>query len=252
MFKKIQSIDVQAPICAKVADFGLSAFVAPDVGGALQTWQWLAPEILNPKSKSYDHRSDIYSYAIVLWEILTSDMPFAEYDSHPDFSKKVFDNNGNEIFLPNEHAIQAAIYQEDSLRPTIPEPVNDESKTFKQIIESCWATNPDDRPTFSWVMERFAPFMTHEIESNDAPNLNTRSVSVNSLVEFTQEECELTKSITLSNDISIPDAYEFKFKFLGEPLKMLVVASHLWIAHQKGQISIFSLVSENYTSNYIL
>ena len=40
----------------------------------------MAPEIL--RGASYDHTSDIYSFAIVCWEIITKKEPFGEFDQY--------------------------------------------------------------------------------------------------------------------------------------------------------------------------
>ena len=69
-----------------------------------RTWQWLAPEVIDSQSEHFDERSDIYrflrelrgkvvnclsnffffffffSFGIVVWECLTQQQPFAEFD----------------------------------------------------------------------------------------------------------------------------------------------------------------------------
>lgn len=68
-------LDPNAPICAKVADFGLAKMMNPDVSGNLGTWQWLAPEVIDQSNKFYDERSDgslppplplLYNYIIII------------------------------------------------------------------------------------------------------------------------------------------------------------------------------------------
>jgi hypothetical protein len=56
------SLNANDPVCAKVADFGMSLRVAGYTKKVLETWQWLAPEIL--ADQIYDERADIYSFAI--------------------------------------------------------------------------------------------------------------------------------------------------------------------------------------------
>ena len=69
------STDEKAPICAKVADFGLSKKVNNSFNEVLPTFRWLAPEVIDLNYTNYDERSDIYSFAIVLYEIATSKIP---------------------------------------------------------------------------------------------------------------------------------------------------------------------------------
>ena len=49
------------------------------IGGLGKTWQWLAPEVIDADSTQFDQRSDIYSFGVVMWEILTREYPFSEY-----------------------------------------------------------------------------------------------------------------------------------------------------------------------------
>ncbi|XP_066168456.1 serine/threonine-protein kinase STY46-like [Oryza sativa Japonica Group] len=68
----------------KVADFGVAHF--QDQGGNMTaetgTYRWMAPEIqLCCWSKvinhqPYDNKADVFSFAIVLWELITSKIPY--------------------------------------------------------------------------------------------------------------------------------------------------------------------------------
>ncbi|XP_018450396.1 serine/threonine-protein kinase STY17 isoform X4 [Raphanus sativus] len=61
----------------KVADFGVarvqtqSGVMTAETG----TYRWMAPEVI--EHKPYDHRADVFSYAIVLWELLTGELPYS-------------------------------------------------------------------------------------------------------------------------------------------------------------------------------
>lgn len=59
---------VDAHLCVKVADFGLSRIkrdLHPLTGG-LGTYQWMAPEVIS--HSRYTESADVYSFGIVLWE----------------------------------------------------------------------------------------------------------------------------------------------------------------------------------------
>lgn len=66
-------------VTVKVTDLGESVLLAQSYTGRdnLQNPVWMAPEIL--RNEAYDQQSDVYSYAIILWELLTRDFPFNEY-----------------------------------------------------------------------------------------------------------------------------------------------------------------------------
>lgn len=64
----------------KVSDFGLSrgfdaeSSTKNNLTGMAGTYHWMAPEVLS--SKPYSTKADVYSYGIVLWEILSRCTPF--------------------------------------------------------------------------------------------------------------------------------------------------------------------------------
>jgi serine/threonine protein kinase len=66
-------------------------------------------------------KSDVYAFAIVLWEIMTRKSPFSNVRSFEEFLDDVIDNHK---------------------RPPIPE---DMDPGLKKLIEECWAGNPKKR-----------------------------------------------------------------------------------------------------------
>jgi len=62
----------------KVCDFGLSRMVGESTMTACGTPCWTAPEIL--KHEYYTEKADIYSLAIVFWELITRENPYEDLD----------------------------------------------------------------------------------------------------------------------------------------------------------------------------
>lgn len=60
----------------KIADFGLSCTQAEASGDAQISLLWTAPEVLLNDKNCYGVKSDIYSFGIVLWEIMARKIPF--------------------------------------------------------------------------------------------------------------------------------------------------------------------------------
>ncbi|CAJ1958119.1 unnamed protein product [Sphenostylis stenocarpa] len=122
--------DPLRPIC-KVGDFGLSKIKRNTLvsGGVRGTLPWMAPELLNGSSNKVSEKVDVFSFGIVLWEILTGEEPYA-----------------------NMHygAIIGGIVN-NTLRPTIPSYCDLEWKT---LMEQCWAPNPTVRPSFTEIARR--------------------------------------------------------------------------------------------------
>ena len=55
---------------AKICDFGLSRYIKNDKTMTFcGTPYWTAPEII--RQEAYTEKADVYSYGIVLWEIIT-------------------------------------------------------------------------------------------------------------------------------------------------------------------------------------
>ncbi|XP_054815228.1 serine/threonine-protein kinase STE20-like [Prosopis cineraria] len=122
--------DPLRPIC-KVGDFGLSKIKRNTLvsGGVRGTLPWMAPELLNGSSNKVSEKVDVFSFGIVLWEILTGEEPYA-----------------------NMHygAIIGGIVN-NTLRPTIPSYCDPE---WRQLMEQCWAPNPAARPSFTEIARR--------------------------------------------------------------------------------------------------
>jgi len=70
--------DPSRPIC-KVADFGLSKVKQTTMvsGGMRGTLPWMAPEMLEMSSNMVSTKVDVYSFGIIMWEILTGKEPYA-------------------------------------------------------------------------------------------------------------------------------------------------------------------------------
>ncbi|KAE8672627.1 putative Homeobox protein [Hibiscus syriacus] len=72
----------------KLADFGLAREeVISGMTCEAGTYRWMAPELYSRDplpigaKKHYDHKVDVYSYSIVLWELLTNKAPFKGRDN---------------------------------------------------------------------------------------------------------------------------------------------------------------------------
>ncbi|KAL6057314.1 Myotubularin-like phosphatase domain [Balamuthia mandrillaris] len=126
----LTSIDPDEQVVCKVADFGTCVASTTFVGRVVDNPLWLAPEIM--AGYEYSEKADIYSFAMIMYEVLTAKLPFDEYEIR--FVAKL------------EKQI------EEGLRPTIP--VASTPPLYAQLMRDCWAGNPNDRPPMTEVVRR--------------------------------------------------------------------------------------------------
>ncbi|XP_010555207.1 PREDICTED: serine/threonine-protein kinase STY46 [Tarenaya hassleriana] len=111
----------------KVADFGVARVKAQTgvMTAETGTYRWMAPEVI--EHKPYDHKADVFSFGIVIWELLTSKLPY-------------------EYLTPLQAAVGVV---QKGLRPTIPK--NTHPK-IGELLERCWQQDPELRPDFSEIL----------------------------------------------------------------------------------------------------
>ncbi|XP_073011432.1 serine/threonine-protein kinase STY46-like [Typha latifolia] len=112
----------------KVADFGVARVKAQSgvMTAETGTYRWMAPEVI--EHKPYDHKADVFSFGIVLWELITGKIPY-------------------EYLTPLQAAVGVV---QKGLRPTIP---NNTRPKIANLLEKCWQQDPNERPDFSEILE---------------------------------------------------------------------------------------------------
>ncbi|EFJ17846.1 hypothetical protein SELMODRAFT_57136, partial [Selaginella moellendorffii] len=128
--------DSQKPVC-KVGDLGLSKIKHKTMvtGGVRGTLPWMAPELLNGRSISVSEKVvDVFSFGIVMWELLTGEEPYADL---------------------HYGAIIGGIVS-NQLRPQVPSSCDPE---WQSLMERCWADDPAVRPTFPAIVGELRSMM---------------------------------------------------------------------------------------------
>ncbi|KGN64685.1 serine/threonine/tyrosine-protein kinase HT1 [Cucumis sativus] len=125
---KPENILIDQDFCLKIADFGIACeeahcdTLAEDPG----TFRWMAPEMI--KRKPYGRKVDIYSFGLLLWELVAGKIPY-------------------EDMTP----IQAAFAVVDkNIRPVIP---SECPPVIRVLIEQCWCEKPEKRVEFWQVVK---------------------------------------------------------------------------------------------------
>jgi len=160
---------------ARICDFGLVRLKSfSTMTGQVGTPQWMAPEVMM-SSHSYDSKVDVFSFGVVLWELLTGKMPYSEYS--------VFQ-------IP-------ILVVQDNIRPVIPEGTPDELST---LISACWSSDPSKRPTFEQINHLFNNGKYHFPGTNEdllwemVGGKKRKSISISDPV-FINMESQLVQSI---------------------------------------------------------
>ncbi|XP_047330705.1 serine/threonine-protein kinase STY13-like [Impatiens glandulifera] len=125
---KSDNLLISADKSIKIADFGVARIevqtegMTPETG----TYRWMAPEMI--QHRPYSQKVDVYSFGIVLWELITGQLPFQ-----------------------NMTAVQAAFaVVNKGVRPNIP---NECLPVLRDIMTRCWDTEPNVRPPFMDVVK---------------------------------------------------------------------------------------------------
>ncbi|KAL6519767.1 hypothetical protein OROMI_032661 [Orobanche minor] len=114
----------------KVGDFGLSrlkheTYLTTKTGQG--TPQWMAPEVL--RNEPSDEKADVYSFGVILWELVTQKIPWESLNSVQVIGAVGFMNQ----------------------RLDMPKDIDPQ---WVSIIDSCWHSEPQCRPSFQELVEK--------------------------------------------------------------------------------------------------
>ncbi|XP_055841234.1 mitogen-activated protein kinase kinase kinase 13 isoform X1 [Episyrphus balteatus] len=111
----------------KISDFGTSREwneISTKMSFA-GTVAWMAPEVI--RNEPCSEKVDIWSFGVVLWEMLTCEIPYKDVDS----SAIIWGVGNNSLRLPIPSSCPAG---------------------FKLLVEQCWSAKPRNRPSFRHIL----------------------------------------------------------------------------------------------------
>ncbi|EYU31606.1 hypothetical protein ABFS82_13G042000 [Erythranthe guttata] len=128
----------------KVADFGLSKLIIvaktikedKPLSSQQTSWRYVAPEVF--RNEEYDTKVDVFSFALILQEMIEGCPPFAK-----------------------RKEIEVAKAYVDNERPPFEAPVKHYAYGLRQLIEECWDQKPSKRPTFKEIILKLDEMLKH-------------------------------------------------------------------------------------------
>nr|XP_054349427.1 receptor-interacting serine/threonine-protein kinase 1 isoform X4 [Pongo pygmaeus] len=168
---------------AEIADLGLASFKMwsklsneehnelREVDGTSKknggTLYYMAPEHLNDVNAKPTEKSDVYSFAVVLWVIFANKEPY-------------------------ENAIceqQLIMCIKSGNRPDVDDITEYCPREIISLMKLCWEANPEARPTFPGIEEKFRPFYLSQLEESveeDVKSLKKEYSNENAVVKRMQ------------------------------------------------------------------
>ncbi|XP_042509470.1 serine/threonine/tyrosine-protein kinase HT1-like [Macadamia integrifolia] len=139
----------------KLCDFGLAReeSLTENMTAGSGTLRWMAPEMFGEGSLKrgdkvhYDHKVDVYSFSMILWEMLNNCIPFEG--------------------MGNFQAAYAA--KQKAIRPSL----ENVPKGIATLLKMCWAADPSHRPEFIHITKALSEFLITLTPSPYTPRLCT-------------------------------------------------------------------------------
>nr|XP_046154128.1 mitogen-activated protein kinase kinase kinase 7-like isoform X1 [Oncorhynchus gorbuscha]XP_046154129.1 mitogen-activated protein kinase kinase kinase 7-like isoform X1 [Oncorhynchus gorbuscha] len=192
----------------KICDFGTACDIQTHMTNNKGSAAWMAPEVF--EGSNYSEKCDVFSWGIILWEVITR--------------RKPFDEIGGPAFR-----IMWAVH--NGTRPPL---IKSLPKPIESLMTRCWSKDPSQRPS----MEEIVKIMTHLMRcfpGSDEPlqypyqySDEGQSNSASSTGSYV--DCTSSKSDTNmehvdsqgSNDtIKIKPQFAHQFRPKGDPLRSL-------------------------------
>ncbi|XP_062415491.1 mitogen-activated protein kinase kinase kinase 7 isoform X1 [Pungitius pungitius] len=194
----------------KICDFGTACDIQTHMTNNKGSAAWMAPEVF--EGNNYSEKCDVFSWGIILWEVITR--------------RKPFDEIGGPAFR-----IMWAVH--NGTRPPL---IHNLPKPIESLMTRCWSKDPSQRPS----MEEIVKIMTHLMKyfpGSDEPlqypyqysddGQSNSATSTGSYVEYTSTSSKSDANMEHSdsqgsNDtIKITPQFAPYFKPKADPMRTL-------------------------------
>ncbi|XP_035224894.1 mitogen-activated protein kinase kinase kinase 7-like [Stegodyphus dumicola] len=141
----------------KICDFGTACDKHTNMTNSKGSAAWMAPEVF--EGSQYSEKCDIFSWSIILWEVLTRQKPFHDGERATAFCIMWAVHNGK--------------------RPPL---IQGCPKPLESLMTRCWAKNAKDRPDMIDVQSELSEIFKY-MKGADQPITLLRSEETNTTVE---------------------------------------------------------------------
>ncbi|EGR32266.1 protein kinase family protein, putative [Ichthyophthirius multifiliis] len=133
----------------KLCDFGLSRIKSKlnqkknkiQEAGLIGTPQWMAPEVM--RREQYQEHSDVYSFGMILWEMLTRNIPYKGMSHQQIYGTVGYDE----------------LYEVPIPKIGIPR--------YLKLMKKCLNRLPESRPSFKDIVEEIQETKQQEFKDSD-------------------------------------------------------------------------------------
>ena len=117
---------------AKLCDFGTARELdhTTEQSAITGTYRWMAPEVIKDNNAPINQKCDVFSYSMVLCEIVMQELPFS--------------------YVNDKLAMLELLNQK---RPALPSSDAECPPYLRRLITACWAEDPHKRPSFQEICQ---------------------------------------------------------------------------------------------------
>ena len=133
---KSANILISATMDVKLCDFGTARYLPHTTiqTGEAGTYRWMAPEIMEGIDSKISKKCDLFSFAMVAYELLVHKLPYHDTPGDPYVAIKVI--KGERPMIP----------------PFVP-------VYLSALLVECWDADPQKRPSFQYVIDLLSQYI---------------------------------------------------------------------------------------------
>ncbi|KAG1964343.1 mitogen-activated protein kinase kinase kinase [Pimephales promelas] len=186
----------------KICDFGTACDIQTHMTNNKGSAAWMAPEVF--EGSNYSEKCDVFSWGIILWEVITR--------------RKPFDEIGGPAFR-----IMWAVH-----RGTRPPLIKNLPKPIESLMNRCWSKDPSQRPSMEEIVKIMSHLMRYfpgseeplqyPYQYSDEGQSNS-ATSTGSYIDYTCTSNKNDINMEHTNSPGSNDTIKFPYKPKGDPLR---------------------------------